>query len=191
MISRVQGHPRRSTAPADRGVSCGNSSLAPGGGGETGGMTGSSVLPLLPARRAPHAIAAFHKQQASPSSSSPFQLASASRRPTHKPAGPQTNPHHIACQPRCLVPPCLPNAGDPRACEDGEGRGAKDTAGVYPRRLRRPHLGPRCRSRYVVALGPQAPRPLLPRAGIPRAHAADGRASLASPPATTLSSNSR
>lgn len=79
-------------------------------------------------------------------------------------------------QPRCLVPPIAPPQlrSSPQSLaplspsgildrEDGEGRGAKDTAGVHPRRLRRPHLGPRCRSRYVIALGPPSsptPSPL-------------------------------
>lgn len=167
----------------------------PGNGGHDGVQAGSSVhfLPLSPARRTPHAIAAFHKP--------------AHRHhhiPSHS-ASPKTSTTILTnrlgiCQPRCLVPPIAPQRrSSPQSLaplspsgildrEDGEGRGAKDTAGVHPRRLRRPHLGPRCRSRYVIALGPPSSPTPSPLGLVCTRARCCWKLSLASPAAKFLSS---
>lgn len=107
----------------------------------------------------------------------------------------------LICQPRCLVSPCCPTQKlpppTPRAIldrEDGEGRGAKDTTGVHPRRLRRPHLGPRCRSRYAMSFGslpltPPSSTGLL-RARIHRCWKPRPASPAATPSVEALSSNS-
>lgn len=111
-----------------------------------------SILPLSPARRTPHAIAAFHTSQHH-RHHQPIPLSLAERQPQSSPTD------YLSAS-----LPCLPQSPAPLPPsrildrEDGEGRGAKDTAGVHPRRLRRPHLGPRCRSRYVIPLGSLALR---------------------------------
>lgn len=112
------------------------------------------ILPLTAARRGPHAIAALPQGQPTHRHQPSIYLSPQPRAVYHQ----TSHQQRLICQPRCLVPALLPNTGTPSPVvtldrEDGEGRGAKDTAGVHPRRLRRPHLGPRCRSRYVMPLG--------------------------------------
>lgn len=118
VISRVQGHPRRSTrsgVPADRGASCGNSWLATGRWGhqETRCMTGRAggqLHPFAPhsSPPPPHAIAAFQQaSNTSSSSSHPLSLATSQpqNRMVHKPFN-QTAPVSLAASLTTLL---LPN----------------------------------------------------------------------------------
>lgn len=168
VISRVQVHPRCSThsggVPADRGASCGQPLGQGGATKETGCMTrgqagraGSSVdLPLTPSVPSPTQLPHSRCQKQSKQPSNP-SLVSHPQPPSLSLATSSNHHdsrmvHRHTCQPCSLIHPLsLPQRpGQLSNREDGEGRGAKDAAGVHPRRLRRPRLGPRCRSWYGI-----------------------------------------
>lgn len=117
-------------------------------------QTGSSVAfcPSLLPVGAPTQLPHSHEPASTSSSTIHLSILSLAPSTTNKPHQQRLN--------LSASPPCPRLAAQYRSSpavtldrEDGEGRGAKDTAGVHPRRLRRPHLGPRCRSRYVMPLG--------------------------------------
>lgn len=162
MISRVQGDPRFAARYLLTGVCHAVTPRFPGVGPhqETGGHDGeggqlrpfcpSPLQPVGPPTQLPAFPQATHRHH----------------HPSIQPRDVNHKPHETSLSASSPGPTLLPNAGAPPPrlaplsrrylnLEDGEGRGAKDTAGVHPRRLRRPHLGSRCRSRYVIP--PAAP----------------------------------